>query len=411
MPNPLSSLSSLSPTPMTECSVPVDDVAAAPLSAPKWWQRLASGWMWLIAVAGVALAWSAAGPLGSGGALLAALGAAAAVSARTGSRRGTAPDSDATDAEARTGGRIGAEVMVSQVAPVWSRQLEVTRDVASEGLAQILNNFSEMSGALQTLSSNLESFSLAAAPGAVDGAVRSESPALTALLAPSERAFKERDAAYAELSRCGTALAELQQLSKRARELARHTRLVAMNASIEANRGASGQTGGRHAVAAEVRELSTRLGDTASAMEKIVLTLVESVGERRRDGEVNDTTPGELRLELDLRAREALAALMGAMGASLQGSEDVRQASAALRDQLDQAFVHFQFGDRVSQMLSIVGNDMTNFARWVAHNPTATQSDAAEWLAALETSYTMEEQRSHHHGNVHVERSSGVEFF
>jgi methyl-accepting chemotaxis protein len=47
----------------------------------------------------------------------------------------------------------------------------------------------------------------------------------------------------------------------------------------------------------------------------------------------------------------------------------------------------------------------------VAHNPTATQSDAAEWLAALESSYTMDEQRSHHHGNVHVKRSSGVQFF
>jgi methyl-accepting chemotaxis protein len=375
--------------------------------------------MWCIAAGGIALAWSGPGLLGVGGALLAALGAAAAASTRTTSQGGVSTSVDAGDSSAGSavgdasgpGGRHGAEVMVSQVVPIWSRQLEVTRDAANDGLAQILANFSEMSDALRTLSSNLDTFTLAAAPGAVDGAVRSESSALAALLAPSERAFRERDAAYAELSRCGSALAELQQLSKRARELARHTRLVAMNASIEANRGASGQTGGTHAVATEVRELSARLGDTASAMEKIVVTLVESIGERRRDGEVTDTTSGELRLELDLRAREALAALMGAMGASVQGSGDVRQASAALRDQLDEAFVHFQFGDRVSQMLSIVGNDMTNFARWVAHNPTATQSDAAEWLAALESSYTMDEQRSHHHGNVHVERSSGVEFF
>jgi hypothetical protein len=99
-----------------------------------------------------------------------------------------------------------------------------------------------------------------------------------------------------------------------------------------------------------VRELSTRLGDTASSMEKIVFTLVESIGERRRDGAGNDTTPEELRLELGVRAREALAALMGAMGTSVQGSDDVRRASAALRDQLDEAFVHFQFGDRVSQI-------------------------------------------------------------
>jgi len=47
----------------------------------------------------------------------------------------------------------------------------------------------------------------------------------------------------------------------------------------------------------------------------------------------------------------------------------------------------------------------------VAENPRATHSDAAEWLAALEASYTMDEQRSTHHGNVVVEKSAGVEFF
>jgi methyl-accepting chemotaxis protein len=62
-------------------------------------------------------------------------------------------------------------------------------------------------------------------------------------------------------------------------------------------------------------------------------------------------------------------------------------------------------------MLAIVGNDMDNYARWVAEHPRATQTDAAEWLAALEASYTMDEQRSTHHGNVHVDNSAGVEFF
>ena len=46
-----------------------------------------------------------------------------------------------------------------------------------------------------------------------------------------------------------------------------------------------------------------------------------------------------------------------------------------------------------------------------AANPRATPSDAAAWLTALEASYTMDEQRSTHHGNVHVEQSAGVEFF
>jgi hypothetical protein len=135
------------------------------------------------------------------------------------------------------------------------------------------------------------------------------------------------------------------------------------------------------------------------------------VGKARREGEINDTSPEELRLEIDLSARKALQAMLGSMGASLQNSAEVEQASRTLGEQLEAAFVHFQFGDRVSQMLNIVGNDMSNFARWVAANPRATQTDAAEWLAALEASYTMNEQRATHHGNVTVDVGSNVDFF
>ena len=78
------------------------------------------------------------------------------------------------------------------------------------------------------------------------------------------------------------------------------------------------------------------------------------------------------------------------------------QRHATLKAQLDQAFVNFQFGDRVSQMLSIVANDMNQFVQWTAQNPQAGPNDAHAWLERLEASYTMEEQRSEHHGNVHV---------
>lgn len=288
--------------------------------------------------------------------------------------------------------------------------MEVTRDAANDGLAKLLQSFSDMSGTLGQLTNNLSTFSVTAEPGAVGGAVQSEAPALSALCAASERAFNQRDAAVAALGETGEGLTKLQHLARRAREIARHTRLVAFNASIEANRVHQGE-GGSQAVAVELRVLAGRMADTGEQIERGVLKLTEIVRKARRAGEANDTTPDELRLEIDIRAREALNALLGALGASLQGSQQVRDASDELRNQIDEAFVHFQFGDRVSQMMSIVASDMSNFARWVAENPTATQTDAAEWLDALEASYTMEEQRSQHHGNVHVERSSEVEFF
>lgn len=309
------------------------------------------------------------------------------------------------------GGRVGAEVMVSEVVPVWSRQMEVTRDAATEGLSNILQVFTQMSDALYTLTQNLATFEISAAPGAVHEAVGREAQALNTLTAASQRAFDQRDAAVAELTRCADALSELQQLAKQVREIARHTRLVAFNASIEANRQRGGGEGGSQAVAVELRTLANRMGETGERVERVVLALQGSIRKARQTGEVQDTTPEELRLEIDILARDALRVLLGTMGSALQGSQSVQEASVTLREQLEAVFVHFQFGDRVSQMMSIVANDMSHFARWVAEHPRATQSDAAEWLTALEASYTMDEQRSSHHGNVHVEKSTGVEFF
>ncbi len=308
-------------------------------------------------------------------------------------------------------GRVGAEVMVGQVVPVWSQQIDVTRTAAANQLGKLLECFSEMSGALGSLSENLENFTPMVDAGAVDKALGKQSSALTALLAPSQRAFEQRDAAVSELTQCAEAINELRLLGKQALEIGKHTRLVAFNASIEANRTGNNTDGGGQAVANETRMLAARMREVGEQIDRLVSQLDRTLSARRLSREIDDTTPNELQMELSLRAREALNGLLGSMGASMHGSSDLRATSARLRDQLDEAFVHFQFGDRLSQMLTIVGTDMHNFARWVAVNPYATQTDAAEWLANLESSYTMDEQRAQHHGNVHIDRGSEIEFF
>jgi methyl-accepting chemotaxis protein len=300
--------------------------------------------------------------------------------------------------------------MVTEVVPVWARQLHITRESADTGLSSVLQAFAEMSGALDTLLGQLEGMSTSAQPGAVDNAVEASSGPLSALLGPSLRAFEQRDKAQAEVDHCVRTMQELLPLARQAMEIGRHTRLVAFNASIEASRD-SQRDGGNEAVAHEMRLLAQRMSENGAAVHRLTEALFQRLSETRNAAVTQEVTSEELRMELDLRAREALQALMSAVGASLSTSGSVRDASAALRNHLDEAFVHFQFGDRVSQMLAIIGNDMNNFVDWVGRNPVATVDDANEWLRRLEASYTMEEQRSEHHGNVHVDRSSEVEFF
>lgn len=388
---------------MTQPTASLQDAAPPPVAHPggsRWRSRAA----WLAAtLAAAGAAWHG-GPAGA--AVVVTLSLAALWRAAPGQ---AAAESDAAP-QPVPGSRVGAEVMVSQVVPVWSRQMDVTREAATEGLGKLLENFSAVSGALGQLSDQLEHFSPTASAGSIDEAIDQQSAALGALLAPSERAFAQRDEMLTVLRRCSDALIELQQQAKQAHEISRHTRLVAFNASIEAQRHAGGASGSQ-AVANELRVLAGRMAATGEAVHGLVTQLSQALAAARLGADLDDTRPDELRLELQIRAREALRALLGSLGTSIGGGRELQEASATLRMQLDEAFVNFQFGDRVSQMLNIVGNDMVNFARWVERHPHATQTDAAEWLEALEASYTMEEQRAHHHGNVHIDRGSEIEFF
>jgi methyl-accepting chemotaxis protein len=300
--------------------------------------------------------------------------------------------------------------MLTEVVPVWARQLEATRTNTDTGLNNVLGAFVEMTSALDTLLGSLEATSPSAQPGAVDQAVGAASEPLTCLMAPSLRAFAQRDKAYAEIHHAAGVLQELDQLARQAKELGRHTRLVAFNASIDANRERT-RDHGNEAVAQEMRLLAQRLSENGEAAHRLATELLGRLNASRGEMATLDVATDELRMELEQRAREALQTLISAVGASLSASAPVREASTALRQHLDRAFVHFQFGDRVSQMLSIVGNDMNNFVDWLIRNPGATLDDATEWLRRLENSYTMDEQRNHHHAVAHVDRGRSVEYF
>jgi methyl-accepting chemotaxis protein len=402
---------------MTTTTTLVEDTApdAAPTARSAGpGRRLAAA---ALGAAGLGLAWLG-GPAALAGA---AAVAGAALLMRPAAMRPVTIDTDAVAAEpaattaapapVRDSSALpGAAHMVTEVVPVWSRQLEATRLTADQGLSKLLASFAQMSDSLETLLSGMGAFGATAAPGAGDRAVEAATPQMQALLGASQRAFEQRDAAVAELRRVGEALAELSELATQARTVARHTRLVAFNASIEANRQGTADAGNQ-AVAGEMRSVADQLARIGESIGRVTASVGEQLVRTRREAEIRDTAPDELQMELERRAREALAAMLASIGASLQTSGAVRDASQALRGQLDEAFVHFQFGDRVSQMLAILANDMNNLAQWIAQNPHPPATEAAQWLARLEASYTMEEQRSEHHGNVHVDRGSEVEFF
>jgi methyl-accepting chemotaxis protein len=382
--------------------------SAAGLHKNQAFQGMPALMLALLALMGVATSAWLGGWMGSAGASLAACALGWACTRRFAASTDTQPH---LNTQQHTESDQGMTTMVHQVIPAWREQIGVSRTTNQDGMAELLSTFSTISGMLNEINSLFSEFEPNVAPGAVGQVIDAQRPAIDLLLEPIERAFRQRDALLEQLSMCASAAARLQQLSKEVRSVGAHTRLVAFNASIEANRGLAAQLGGQSSVASEIRTLSEKVVSLCDQFDDQLRPLYEACRHSRQEGLLTDTTVEQLRLEAELKARQALQSMLQGLGASVGGASKVQNFSRDLNQQMEHMFMHFQFGDRVEQMLDIIGKDMNRFVAFTKDNPHPSALDVQNWLKQLEKSYTMSEQRSQHHGTEHVNVGSQVDFF
>jgi methyl-accepting chemotaxis protein len=183
-----------------------------------------------------------------------------------------------------------------------------------------------------------------------------------------------------------------------------------MNASIEANRAGQNQ-GGFGAVAREVLALADETRGNAERLSQRLAEAEQRLGALRGRLELDTGNAETLAMELQQQARAVVTAIVGDLGSALAGSHELRQTSQRLQASLDGVFVGFQFQDRFAQMLGSVLADMKRFDVWLGEGRGASHADAVAWLKRLDESYTMEQQRSRHHGTGHIGSGAAVEFF
>lgn len=346
--------------------------------------------------------------------LTTALVAAALVALLIRPRSQTAPgggDRVLFDNAAGQAGAAGTALLAGQVVPVWQRQLEASRTEAEQGLHGLLDSFNQLSAGLSDAAAAAgQGHDRTLGAGAADEFVDRHQDLVEQLLAPVQALRAMRDEVTVELQQMSELMLAFQRASKDLVVLARHGRLVAMNASIEANRAGQGQSG-FGAVAREVLELSKNTGSNAQHLLERFGQAERRLGALRSRLELDTGNAETLSLELRQRARAVVAALVGELGDALAGSRELREKSEELQSALDAVFVGFQFQDRFSQMLGSVLTDMSRFTDWLSQGRGASHADAVAWLKRLDESYTMEQQRSQHHGTVQISKSPAVEFF
>ena len=164
-------------------------------------------------------------------------------------------------------------------------------------------------------------------------------------------------------------------------------------------------------VASEVRALAGQSRQVGIQIGRHVAQMQERIAETRLRVRRHDTDEDELQLQANLHAHGLLSALLGSVAEATRASRALRDSSRMVQDELEKISVSLQSQDRLSQMLTSVGDDIQRMVVWVNGADDAVANHPHQGLGRLEASYTMEEMKASHHNLVAVDKTSGVQFF
>ncbi|MGZ4968298.1 MAG: methyl-accepting chemotaxis protein [Methylobacter sp.] len=316
----------------------------------------------------------------------------------------------------------GLDTLCQRVLPIWSGQVEMARVHTEESIADLAQRFDALSKRLDA--------AVIASQNTVEGDHESQE-GIVELLQHSQRELsviiQALGASLEEKEKLLRSIEDLsgftEKLSKMAWEvssIASQTNLLALNAAIQAAR--AGDAGrGFSVVADEVRKLSRSSGDIGR---KITET-IESV---------NDAIEDTLKISRKFASRDkqtlgnaeqTIASVLSRFSRAASGLSDsealLRSENTAINHEIANVFVALQFQDRVSQILTLVGDDLNKLEQHLnefnSEQPGTGASrtvDVEQWLDELALTYTMEEQLAAHDGvkaEIKAHQQTNITFF
>jgi len=150
-------------------------------------------------------------------------------------------------------------------------------------------------------------------------------------------------------------------------------------------------------VADEVRKLSTSSGETgkriAEQIAKVGEIIGDSLGTARRVAAEDEAIAGSAGKVVD----GVLASLEETIGRISDEGQELRQRGASLHQEVERMLTAFQFQDRIAQILDVVRSDLARLGE-LAADPALRDGvpPPQAWMARLQTTYTMDDERSLH---------------
>ncbi|MGI9134223.1 MAG: methyl-accepting chemotaxis protein [Rhodoferax sp.] len=312
--------------------------------------------------------------------------------------------------------RFGAEV-----APVWSRHIESSREQMETAIAAISLRFAGIVDKLGETVQNasLETSTLEGSDKSLIAVISRAETELGQILAAQQSANSSMLQMLEKVEGLDRFTHELQGMAHDVAKIAQQSTLLSLNAAIEAAR--AGELGrGFAVVAKEFRMLSNQSGETgrhiAAKVGVISAAIAESSGAVRAS--VKEREQRTLATENTINC--VLSDFREVTGVLEHSSAVLQEESRAIQSEIGQALVEFQFQDRVAQILTLVKNNIEHWPGFVqalqqryADSGVVQSLDPNELLDELKKTYVMKDQHVIHAGGTvaEAEQADEITFF